>query len=193
MNRQKRSDDISENSMTIRYSNQILFYSICVIGSLAIVSSTLLLSDVDWDIFFKPLSFIDHDILSALLFLSLILFATIMFFLPFFVSLYITDKKANVLFSKTGVEIQKSGETTRIDYRDIERIKFVTVLKKNTGGPHLYRVIIYTYQGKYKINCSFKEAWQCRNKKKKITIYPFTVMLEKQSGCKVEYTTNIWG
>lgn len=196
---------------TLRYSSRSLFYLIWYGGALALASSSLLLIDYDWNIFFEKYSFLDNFYIVILL---ICIIGVLVFLLPLFIALKVTDKKTTVLFMTNSVVIKKGRKRITIDYNYINRIKFVNITSSSKGfifsssdkspsmtkgynapnvslggsrGPFLYRVVIYTKKKKYKIHNSFNESWQCRRYKIYPTIYAFIQKLEMYSKCKVDY------
>lgn len=196
----------------LRYSSRFLFYLIWFGGSIVLAGSSLLLAEYDWNIFFEKFPFLDNFYIAILL---ICITGALVFLLPFLFALKVTDKKVTVLFMDKSVAIAKGRKKITINYNYINRIKFVNITSSSKGyifstsneppymtkgysvspnsggsrGPFLYRVVIYTKKGKYKIHNSFNESWQCRRYKKYPTIYPFIQKLEKYSKCKVDYIT----
>ena len=196
---------------TLRYSSRLWFYLIWFGGSLVLASSSLLLADYDWNIFFEKYPVLDNFYIIILL---ICIIGALFLLLPLFVALKITDKKATVLFMNNHVAITKGRKRIILGYNYINRIKFINITSSSKGfifsssneppymtkgynapntslggsrGPFLYRVVIYAKKKKYKIHNSFNESWQCRRYKVYPTIYTFIQKLEEYSKCKVDY------
>lgn len=194
----------------LRYSNRLLFYVIWFGGALLMASSTLLMSDYDWNIFFERYPALSDSFGIFVLFFVYV--ALVIFLFPLSVALVVTDHKAVVAFGENFVEIHKKRKTITIDYYNITRIDFVNVVSLSKGflfssqsvewrakslsvygarglGPYQYSGVIYTSDKKYRIYGSFMEAWQCRKRKRYPTIYNIMKQLEEYSGCEIRYIT----
>lgn len=86
--------------------------------------------------------------------------------LIFLLARRVTDRRGTALFCNDYAELHMGGRRLRIEYGDVEKLKYRTVFNKQYGGvglgPMLYRLHIRTKRRKVVIPCSFKEAWECR-------------------------------
>ena len=187
-----------------RYSNQIIYYTIFFAGALVlavigIYCFTTFLKFIGLDVDNSTINpfWDENKTLWYIIFISsVIVLLLAIWLIPFFLALKATDKKGTAKLHEDKIVITIANKAITILYYNIENIKFTTVSPFKTGGPPLYRLRIELKNAskkRYLIQCSFKEAWQCRKKKTKPLIHNLGKKLSKKLNLEMEYTTNIWG
>ena len=146
------------NSISFKYSNHLIFVCIWLILGIifSLVSFIPQLSQFfEWMIkIFNGIGFIVNIIIVT------ILFSTI-FIGSYILSILITDKNGTAVFYENYFEIILGWKIIKINYIEIEKIKFYKVRFTRNKKLHKYKIILKTLD-KIKLNftSSYKEIWK---------------------------------
>ncbi len=187
--------------MAFRYSRQVAYYTLWIAGTLVCALILILLFrtflnsiGIDPDGMYMNSYWQEHSgIMLAIVISGAIAIVVISFLFPFRIALKVTDKKGNAIFGSEKVCFEFGSKNVSIPYSDIRKITFATVQVRRGGGPHLYRLKIKTNRSRYFIQCSFREAWQCRRKKTQPTIWALCNRLSSETGIEIKQASNVRG